>query len=115
MTRRQCVSVLAMATFIAGIDAHPVSAQWNPQLAAQYLDARQRQWSAWPPAASPDGPCVSCHTGMTYLLARPALRRALGEPQPTAYEQRLLDRLRAHAGAKPPGPLQGVEVVIAAL
>ena len=45
-----------------------------------------KAWFAWKPAASPDGPCVSCHTGMTYLLARPALRRALGETQPTMFE-----------------------------
>src|SRR5438093_13050549 len=115
MTRRQCVSVLAMATFIAGIDAHPVSAQWNPQLAARYLDSRQQQWFAWPPAASPEGPCVSCHTGMTYLLARPALRRRLGESRPTVYEKGLMDRLRANVGAKPESYLQGVEVVFVAM
>jgi hypothetical protein len=31
-------------------------------------------------------PCVSCHTGMTYLLARPVLRRALHESEPTTFE-----------------------------
>lgn len=91
------------------------AADWNPQLAAQYLDARQKQWFAWPQAASADGPCVSCHTGLTYLLARPALRRRLGETQPTVYEKGLLDRLRTKAGAKPPGALQAVEVIFTAL
>jgi hypothetical protein len=92
-----------------------LAAEWSPQRAAQYLDARQKAWFAWKPAASPDGPCVSCHTGMTYLLARPALRRALGETQPTMFELGLLDRLRANVGAKPEGALQGVETVFAAL
>src|SRR5437867_1332436 len=91
------------------------SADWSPQRAAQYLDSRQKDWFAWKQAASADGPCISCHTGLTYLLARPALRGALGESQPTAYEKGLLDRLRAKAGAKPEGSLQSVEVIFTAL
>jgi hypothetical protein len=43
---------------------------------------------------------------MTYLLARPALRKALKEKEPTPYEKGLLDRLRANVGAKPAGALQ---------
>src|SRR6184192_3888876 len=46
---------------------------WSPQLAADYLDSRQKEWFAWPAAKAPGGPCVSCHTGLTYLLARPVL------------------------------------------
>jgi len=68
---------------------------WNPRLAAQYLDSRQKQWFAWPDASKSGVPCVSCHTGMPYLLARPALRLALGETVPTLYEAVLLDGLRA--------------------
>jgi squalene-hopene/tetraprenyl-beta-curcumene cyclase len=68
---------------------------WNPRLAAQYLDSRQKQWFAWPPAGASGVPCVSCHTGLPYLLARPALRQALGETGPTLYEAVLLDGLRA--------------------
>jgi squalene-hopene/tetraprenyl-beta-curcumene cyclase len=91
-----------------------LAAGWSPERAAQYLDGRQKAWFEWKPAQSSDGPCVSCHTGMTYLLARPALRRALGEAQPTVYERGLLDRLRAKAGAKPAGVLRDVEVIFAA-
>lgn len=101
------VGIVASAAALGG--------DWSPKQAARYLDGRQKEWFAWPRAASPDGPCVSCHTGLTYLLARPALRRFLGEKQPTAYETGLLDRLRAKAGAKPPGILQGVETIFAAL
>jgi hypothetical protein len=43
---------------------------------------------------------MSCHTGVTYLLARPALRRALGEAEPTSYERGLLDGLRARLEKK---------------
>lgn len=69
-------------------------ADWNPSLAADYLDGRQKDWSAWPVAKSARGTCVSCHTGMTYLMARPALRKVLGETQPTPYETGLLDGMK---------------------
>ena len=106
------VRLIAAAVVLA---AGALGADWSPKLAAQYLDARQKEWFAWPQAASPDGPCVSCHTGLSYLLARPVLRRVLGEPQPTSYETGLIERLRSKAGAKPAGALQGVETVFAAL
>jgi squalene-hopene/tetraprenyl-beta-curcumene cyclase len=97
-------------------------ADWNPRLAADYLDSRQKQWFEWKPAASHGGPCVSCHTGATYLLARPALRRALGETTRTSYETGLLEALRARldpfpSNRKEPGASQamGVEAVHSAL
>src|SRR6266436_6367910 len=73
---------------------------WSPRLAADYLDSRQKEWFAWPAAKSSGGPCVSCHTGVTYLLVRPALRRALGESEPTSYERGLVDGLRARVEKK---------------
>ncbi len=74
-------------------------AGWNPGLAAQYLDKRQQEWAGWPPAkAVTGGTCLSCHTGATYLLARPALRKVLGESRPTPYEKALIDGLRARTG-----------------
>lgn len=101
--------------FVLCLSSIAFAADWNPKLAAEYLDGRQQEWFAWPRAASANGPCVSCHTGMPYLLARPALRRVLGEPKPTKYETGLLDRLRVQAGAEPPGALQGIETIFAAL
>ena len=92
-----------------------LSADWSPELAARYLDGRQKEWFSWKPAMQADGPCVSCHTGMTYLLARPALRRRLKETQPTTYEVGLLDRLRTKVGEKPAGGLQGVETIFTAM
>jgi squalene-hopene/tetraprenyl-beta-curcumene cyclase len=106
-----------MLTLIAVLVAttSTLSADWSPEAAARYLDGRQQEWFAWKPAMSADGPCVSCHTGMTYLLARPALRRRLKESQPTIYETGLLDRLRAKVGEKPAGALQGVETIFSAM
>src|SRR5216684_4268311 len=73
---------------------------WSPRLAADYLDSRQKEWFAWPAAKSAGGPCVSCHTGVTYLLVRPGLRRALGESGPTSYEKGLVDGLRSRVEKK---------------
>jgi hypothetical protein len=109
---RRFIIVSVSALCVTSLSA--AEGEWNPERAARYLDGRLEQWFAWKTAASPDGPCVSCHTGMTYLLARPALRKRLGESQPTQYEQGLLGRLRANVGAKPEGSLQGVESIFAA-
>lgn len=89
--------------------------KWDPALAAKYLDDRQEAWASFKPAQSPDGPCISCHTGMPYLLARPALRRVLHESAPTQYETTLIARLDAKAGSKPAGNLQSVETIFAAM
>src|SRR5262245_63980464 len=105
--------LVALAALLVTTSAR--AADWNPRAAARYLDGRQKEWFEWKPALSADGPCVSCHTGMTYLLARPALRKALNEKAPTMYEKGLLDRLRANVGAKPAGALQSVEAIFAAM
>jgi squalene-hopene/tetraprenyl-beta-curcumene cyclase len=103
-------------------------ADWNAQLAERYMDARQKEWVAWPIAMHSGVACVSCHTGLTYLLARPALRQALGEKTgPTLYEGVLDASIRAtvirtdandlFAGLKGPiiGQVYGAQVVVAAL
>jgi squalene-hopene/tetraprenyl-beta-curcumene cyclase len=103
--------------------ASPLFAQdWNARTTAQYLDSRQKEWFEWPTAKTAEGPCVSCHTNMTYLFARPALRRQLAESQPTSYETGLLDALRARVQKKTPDQLAakptqalGVEAVFSAL
>jgi squalene-hopene/tetraprenyl-beta-curcumene cyclase len=116
------VSLLALAV------APGFSGDWNPKAAADYLDARQKAWFAWPAAnRSSDGPCLSCHTGLTYLIARPALRSALGENSPTPHETGLLDAVKKRVskktvqefspGAKEPHASEalGVESVLSAL
>jgi hypothetical protein len=92
------------------------AADWSPRLAAQYLDSRQKEWFVWPRANAAAKPCVSCHTGVTYLLARPVLREALGEATPTVYETGLLASLRSRLDQKEPAasPGLGVESIFAA-
>src|SRR5688500_5372072 len=114
MRRRSIGLAVALAGFALSV-MHTAAADWSPQLAAQYLDGRQKEWFAWKPAMSANGPCVSCHTGMTYLMARPVLRRALNESQPTEYERGLMARLRTNVGEKPKGGLQEVETIFTAL
>ena len=86
---------LALGAVPAFLLVSSLRAEWNPKLAAQFMDARQKAWVTWPHANESGVPCVSCHTGMPYLLARPALRRSLGEKTPTLYEDVLLAGLRA--------------------
>jgi squalene-hopene/tetraprenyl-beta-curcumene cyclase len=113
---------------LAVLSAFPVfSGEWNSRLAADYLDSRQKEWFAWPTANSSGAPCVSCHTGVTYLFARPALRRAAGEKERTPFEKGLVDSLRSRVAkktaaeiaprSKEPNASQslGVETVLAAL
>ena len=55
------------------------AADWDPKLAAQYLDGRQKEWLSYKPAQGPGGTCTPCHGSLLYAMARPALRKRLGE------------------------------------
>lgn len=101
-SRRHFLKLLTVAAFLAILSAALAfdgaavfHGDWNPRLAAQFLDSRQKAWFAWPPANKSGVSCMSCHTGLPYLLARPALRRTLGEHVPTLYEAVLIDGVRA--------------------
>ena len=80
--------------------APAASAQsWDMQAAARYLDARQTWWSAWPTAARDhQTACVSCHTALPYALARPSLRAALHESEPSSAERKLIDDVVKRVG-----------------
>jgi mono/diheme cytochrome c family protein len=66
-------------------------ATWDRQAAARYLDSREVWWQGWDRAQKDHGTlCVSCHTQAPYGMARPALRRELGEQGPSASEQVML-------------------------
>jgi len=82
---------IVIGLFLASL---PAFCDWNPQLAANYLDGRQKEWFAWPRANTAKGVCVSCHTGLPYMLARPALRTVLKEAGPLPYETGLLDAMK---------------------
>ncbi len=70
------------------------SVSWSPKAAAGYLDGRASWWATWPNAARDHGTfCVSCHTAVPYVLARPALRALLAEHDSSPAELRLHDNV----------------------
>jgi squalene-hopene/tetraprenyl-beta-curcumene cyclase len=67
---------------------------WDRKAAATYMDGRLAWWMSWPSAARDhDTFCVSCHTALPYALARPALRAASHEGDPSSTETRLMDNV----------------------
>lgn len=88
--------------------SHPatkVSDRWDPKAAAAYLDYRAAWWMQWNGSARDhDTVCVSCHTALPYVLARPALRNALAEQTLSVNERKVIDnvikrvRLRTDVG-----------------
>lgn len=69
-----------------------VPASWSPTSAAAYLDRREDWWMQWKGAARGQSTfCVSCHTTIPYLLARPRLDGVLGENGSCPDEQKLIE------------------------
>ena len=104
MMRRLMIAVVtgsAAATLSVGA-AGPIDGAraWNARAAADYLDGRAEWWIRWPTAARDHGTtCVSCHTVLPYMLARPVLRGALDEHGPTSAEQAILANVEKRASA----------------
>src|SRR6476646_7712054 len=104
-----------VATGLAFSAAMGFAADWDPAAAAKYLDSRQEKWFAWPNAVAKGGPCLSCHTGLTYILARPVLRRALGETASARWETGMLEGLKARVEDNPAPAAADAQPVLAAL
>jgi len=67
---------------------------WNREAAASYLDGREHWWAGWKSAARGESTfCISCHTSVPYVLARPELRGALAETGPSPDEARLIENV----------------------
>jgi hypothetical protein len=71
---------------------------WDPAKAAQYLDGRGEQWfnfgSSHRGAGATRSSCVSCHSLLSYALARPVLRQISNEKLPSKWETRILEQTR---------------------
>jgi hypothetical protein len=83
----------------------------DTQKAFDFLEARQHQWADWKPAQRPGGACISCHSGLPYLIAR----RVLGEELPRPSENALMVGVRSRVLAKPPQATlqdEGAEAVL---
>jgi hypothetical protein len=65
---------------------------WDPAKAGQKLDERAAIWKGHERTRrSHDTTCISCHSGAPYLIARPGLRKLLGERGLASPEEALLD------------------------
>ena len=73
-------------------DAAP---KWSATAAAKYLDQRAAWWETWP-ASQRDHQtvCVSCHTILPYVLARPRLSALLAETNVAAPERTVLENVK---------------------
>jgi squalene-hopene/tetraprenyl-beta-curcumene cyclase len=97
-------SAILIFAVIAAAAAQPgVAGQsdWDRSGAAGYLDDRADLWLARArqlQAGEGKAACVSCHTVVPYLLARPALRKAMHIQEPTTQESRLLDNITRRVG-----------------
>src|SRR5262249_27220813 len=69
---------------------------WKPSAAAKYLDEREKTWLEFKSAKRGEGDgqttCVSCHSVLPYVMARPALRRITKTETPTDHEKQLFAR-----------------------
>ncbi len=87
-------SMAAISTTSASAADKPAPAPphpWDSQAAARYLDSREVWWQGWDHARRDHGTmCVSCHTQAPYALARPVLRKELGEAKPSPSETAML-------------------------
>lgn len=98
-----------LAALLAALSLN--AADWNLEKATAYLDSRQKAWEEFKPAKATHGTCVSCHTGLGYVLLRQSLRQA-----PTAMETNLYTSLRGRLTATPgKGIPASVDSVLAAV
>jgi len=94
---RVCLIPLALiACALPGSSAEPhASATWSPAAAAKYLDRRAAWWESWPSSQRDHQTvCVSCHTILPYVLARPKLSAALDEKDAPAPQRAVLDSVK---------------------
>jgi squalene-hopene/tetraprenyl-beta-curcumene cyclase len=103
MSIRFWTSVLTIAmAWAASVPAAKAQAtpdarkDWDRAAAAQYLDERINLWferASELKTGNGKTTCISCHTVIPYLLARPVLRKAMNQSAPTAQEVRLLTEM----------------------
>ena len=83
---------LVAGVFAAERPIRRPSSDFDARAAAGYLDSRITWWRGWQNARRDHGTyCVSCHTAVPFVLARPALRSSLGETGPSEGERKVLD------------------------
>jgi hypothetical protein len=101
---RLTVSGLLLATLLLPVALLPRPneeyslLEWKSDKAEKYLDEREKAWFAFSSAQrgkeATQTTCCSCHSVLTYALARPLLRKRAGVETPTEQEKKLLDQTR---------------------
>jgi squalene-hopene/tetraprenyl-beta-curcumene cyclase len=88
-----CAPAVCLGQTTVGSD---VSSGWRADAAGRYLDERQSAWFEFDSRgeAATRSTCVSCHSVLPYLLARPALHRICRESAPPEQETKLLAQTR---------------------
>ena len=86
-------TALFATTALMRAEAAPKNAPaWDAAGAARYLDARLDWWRHWPKAQRDhDTVCISCHTALPHVLARPGLRGGLPGAQRSPAELAMFD------------------------
>ena len=72
----------------------PTASGWDREAAAKYMDERMDVWFVNAKklrAGQTETSCVSCHTTVPYVIARPALRRVMKVRDATAQETRIVE------------------------
>jgi hypothetical protein len=86
------LALLCAASIAQAAAVTPKAPGWDAAAAARYLDGRLAWWRQWPKAQRDHGTvCVSCHTSLPHVLARPALRSQLGDSRRSAPELAMVD------------------------
>lgn len=95
---RRGLRVAASLALFAGVaGAGEAEAPAQVRRAIAYLDARQEAWAKFSSAARGTGEdrtvCLSCHTGISFALARPSIGPFAGEAAPSAAEERMVQHV----------------------
>ncbi|HJZ69263.1 MAG TPA: hypothetical protein VKF81_14160 [Blastocatellia bacterium] len=104
------VIISVLAVFLLGFAARraapqtnrPVSGDWDREGAAKYLDDRMDIWFANAKklqTGQSETSCVSCHTTVPYVMARPVLRAAMRVNTATPQELRLIEETSRRVGS----------------
>jgi squalene-hopene/tetraprenyl-beta-curcumene cyclase len=94
---RPAVVIVAVALLVglpsagAAPGRPPAESGWDQQSAARYLDDRMEAWLVAKKRrlGNDETTCVSCHTTVAYVIARPPLRQAMHVNEPTPQEARV--------------------------
>jgi hypothetical protein len=91
-------ALVAILTSAQSFGGEYTPKQWDKHKAAEFLDRRGEDWFNFGAAHRGKGAsktaCISCHSLLSYAVARPVLRQLSSEHSPTKYETRILEQIK---------------------